>query len=113
VQACRHAGVLMFARVPTPSSPVREIERAREKERESGRGRKIERCRIWLLNLKRMTGALAPFSHLVVYYCRILLTAVGFCTRLYNLSTLCVEYCLILVQTLSIFIKNLFMIGSF
>jgi hypothetical protein len=49
----------MLASVPTPSSPVREIERERERERER------EISRIWLLNLKGMTGALAPFSYLV------------------------------------------------
>ncbi len=60
MQACGRAGVLMLARVPTPSSPVREIKREKRK-REGER----ERCRIWLLNLKGMTGALAPFSYLV------------------------------------------------
>ncbi len=51
--------IFMLARVRIPSSPVRERERERGKER--------ERCRIWLfLFLKGMTGALAPFSYLVI-----------------------------------------------
>jgi hypothetical protein len=71
--------------LPTPSSPVREKERERDRDikRERGRERKRERegererereretwrerCRIWLLNLKGMKGALAPFSCLVIY----------------------------------------------
>jgi hypothetical protein len=44
----------------------RDIKRERERGGERERGR--ERCRIWLLNLKGMTGALAPFSYLVVKY---------------------------------------------
>jgi hypothetical protein len=67
--------------VRTPSSPVRERERGRErdKEREEGRERESEkegkrerereRCRICpkllFLFLNGMTGALAPFSYLV------------------------------------------------
>ncbi len=73
-------------RVHTPSSPVRERERKRKRERERDKGRKRkrekakrrkreierqrERCIIWLLNfyfLKGMTGALAPFSHVVLH----------------------------------------------
>jgi RNA recognition motif-containing protein len=52
-----------------------EIKRVRDKEREIGRereksegererDREEERCRIWLLNLKGMAGALAPFIYL-------------------------------------------------
>ena len=66
--------------MPIPSSPVREIERKRERERkkekererernrkrEKNRERWRERCRIWLLNLKGMMGALARFSYLVI-----------------------------------------------
>jgi hypothetical protein len=48
----------MLARVPTPSSPVREIERVRDRdikrERKREKERERERCRIWLLNLKGM-----------------------------------------------------------
>ncbi len=58
----------MLARVCTPSSPVREKEKARERER--GRERKRE-----YLFLKGMTGALAPFSYQVLY---ILLNIVSF-----------------------------------
>jgi hypothetical protein len=74
----------MLARAGTPSSPVREGERKREGERERERNREKERererkrekerererCRICpellFLFLKRMTGALAPFSYLVL-----------------------------------------------
>ncbi len=75
----------MLARVCTPSSSVREIERRREiwrergreregerdggKEGERERERERERCRICpkllFLFLKGMTGALATFSYLV------------------------------------------------
>ncbi len=44
-RACGHTDVLMLARVPTPSSPVREIERGREKESERKRKRERERER--------------------------------------------------------------------
>jgi hypothetical protein len=58
----------MLARVYTPSSPVREGERGREKEETET---KRERCRICpellFLFLKGMTGALAPFSYLFYY----------------------------------------------
>ncbi len=54
----------MLGRVHTHSSPVREREREREREKES------ERCRICpellFLFLKGMTGALAPYSYLVL-----------------------------------------------
>ncbi len=46
----------------------REGERERKREREREKDRERERCRICLelfLFLKRMTGALAPFSYLV------------------------------------------------
>jgi hypothetical protein len=59
----------MLARVRTPSSPVRESESERERERE--RKKERERCRICpellFLFSKGMTGALAPFSYLVIY----------------------------------------------
>ncbi len=42
---CGDVGVLMLARVPTPSSPVREIDRERHKERETERERGKERNR--------------------------------------------------------------------
>ncbi len=55
---------LMLPRVFTPSSPVRERERKRNE------GREGERCRICpelsFLFLKGMTGALSPFSYLVL-----------------------------------------------
>jgi hypothetical protein len=55
---------LMLPRVFTPSLPVRERERKRNE------GREGERCRICpelsFLFLKEMTGALAPFSYLVL-----------------------------------------------
>ncbi len=58
----------MLARVRTPSSPVRKIEKERDKERE--REKEGERCRICsallFLFLKGMTGALAPFTYLVI-----------------------------------------------
>ncbi len=38
--------------------------RGSESERERGREREIEGCRIWLF-FKGMTGAMAPFSDLV------------------------------------------------
>ncbi len=57
-----HGVCFMLARVRTPSSLIRE------REREGERGR--ERCRICpellFLFLKGMTGALAPFSYLVL-----------------------------------------------
>ncbi len=63
-------------RVLTPYSPVREREREREREkeregkrergRERGSKKEGERERIFILILKGMTGALAPFSYLVI-----------------------------------------------
>ncbi len=58
-------------RVRTASSQVRERDRVREKERERGRERERERGKencpeLLFLALKGMTGALAPFSYLVV-----------------------------------------------
>ncbi len=32
MRACEHAGVLMLARVPPPSSQVREVERERDQD---------------------------------------------------------------------------------
>ncbi len=51
-----------------PSSLVRERERERERERKKGGGREKEREREEreYLSLKGMTGALTPFSYLVV-----------------------------------------------
>ncbi len=63
----------MLARARTPSSPVRERERKRQREKERERERERERCRICpellFLFLIGMTGALAPFSYLVVNRC--------------------------------------------
>jgi hypothetical protein len=80
VRAC-----FMLARVHTPSSLVRERERdegkrergrerKREREKEGGGGkRERERGRICpellFLLFKGMTGALAPFSYLVIKNC--------------------------------------------
>jgi hypothetical protein len=66
----------MLARERTPSSPGREREkeggRERERERESEKEGERERCRICpdllFLFFKGMTGALAPFSYLIMLY---------------------------------------------
>ncbi len=48
---------------------VSERERGSEWERKREGGREREKCRIWLiLFLKGMTGALTPFSYLVIKY---------------------------------------------
>jgi hypothetical protein len=47
----------------------RESEREKERKKEGERERERERERVWLLNLKEMTGALAPFSYLVLKEC--------------------------------------------
>jgi hypothetical protein len=64
----------MLTRVHTPTSPVRERERERERKREGereregkrGRERDVEYPELLFLFLKGMTGALAPFNHLVI-----------------------------------------------
>ncbi len=43
MRACGHECVLMLARVPTPTSPVREIERVRDREIKRERKREKER----------------------------------------------------------------------
>jgi len=45
VRACEHAGMLKLARVPTPSSPVREVERERDQDIKRERERHKERER--------------------------------------------------------------------
>jgi hypothetical protein len=73
-RALRVRACFMLAMMYSPSSPVRERERERERvgkrEREKEGERERERCRIcpelFFLFLKVMTGALAPFSYLVL-----------------------------------------------
>ncbi len=70
----------MLARVYTTSSPIREKGRERGSERERVRGRVRERVRKKqrereYLFLKGMSGALAPFSYIVLQYLSFLVTS--------------------------------------